>query len=744
MIRKFVHLLLALALLVPSVASAERTGSMINTIEGEGDNMPQRYSLPLISNGSICLHLDEQASHNRVNTNDYLSSILWQGRRTGVPNDKLFPFGFLRQEIVAEGKTYIVSSKWKQAIDAQRAMMICENSYNCGLDIKSEVFAYADADILVIRKTFSAPKGLSAPVTYKLKYDQSAEIGSFVSPRRMTFSPVWNDGSIDIGYKAYGLKDYEGVISFITSADAERNLSLEDLSYSVKVEPVPGKPVTVDFFLCFSDNVYNKSFEDECSRYKQMVTSLGFDGLLSSHAETWAERWGKSSIEIPDEQLERAYAGGKYMLISNATRWSFPVGIGLWEGRYFGFDETCCYLGLASSNLLDISRRAPEFRKSLLKRAVSRTKDTGCRWVWETMEDGTEGTPTGFWEDHVFHMSHVATAAWTQFQFTNDLEYLRNTAYPILLESSRFFKFHQLYTHPDGSVTFGKCTDLERLGPGIENPFFSSCGAIFTFECTVEAAKILGIEDEQTASFAEAASALRKTLPNNGEMYVPYLGCKENSVAVTTGMYPYPVLSTDDKLERAAIDHFYEERYSAGNMYKMGSGLCPWYASWIASALSNYGERTKSLKLLKEAASQIGYFAEHFEINEAEVVMRPWFTTAAGNYVNALNQTLLLNRADEVFVCYSAPVEWKDYSFTLPCYGNMLCTVEVRNGQISKCLFTVNDTKLPCVEKTIHIPAYLINEKNLAKASKGMAIKENGLYSFKLDLQDGGSFNLMK
>ena len=162
--------------------------------------------------------------------------------------------------------------------------------------------------------------------------------------------------------------------------------------------------------------------------------------------------------------------------------------------------------------------------------------------------------------------------------------------------------------------------------------------------------------------------------------------------------------------------HFYDERYKAGNMYALGSGLCPWYASWMASVLANYGDRDKSLSLLHEAAAQIGYFSEHFEINEKDVVRVPWFTTAAGNYVHALDQTMLLNRGDDVFVCHATPTEWKDYSFTLPCYGNMLLSVEVRKGKLRKCEIAMNRWSDSCSAKTFWIPDHLLELKQVSKA----------------------------
>lgn len=709
-----------------------------NSISGKGGVTPPGYVMPLVSNGSLSIHFDTEGMHNLASYAKHTEGVLWEGRRLGPPKDALLSFGHYRQEISVDSVACTCPDSWKQTIEEREAEMICENVYGGSLGVKTETFICPDRDIVAMRKTFTALQALPGSVNYKFKYDLSSDPTRFVMPRRMDFNPSWNeeDKCIDIAWSAYGMIDYSGLISFCCDCpSAVADTTLEDLSLNLSLDIRKGESRSVTFYFLYSDNLEGNDFKAGISEYKNLVRGSTFETLLASHKAVWNERWDRSFVHLPDARIERAYFGGLYQLLSNATKWSFPVGIGPWHGRYFAFDELYCYLAIASCNLLDLSRRVPEFRRKHLDKAVSRTRKTGARYPWEAMENGLEGAPQpyGHWFDHVFQMSHICTTMWTQFEYTNDLDYLKNVAYPVMKECSRFFLLHMCYTHPDGSVTFGKTTDLERLGGAVENPFFSSCGAIWAFEITAKAAQLLGGQDpELCCQFSKAAEGLRKTLPNDGTKYVPYEGCTDNSIAVTSGMYPYPVLSTDDPLEKAAVMHFYNERYSAGNMYAVGKGLCPWYASWIASAMCSYGIPDKSLALLKEASSQVGYFADHYEINEKDVMRNPWFTTAAGNYVNAVNQALLLSRGDSIYVCYSAPEEWADYSFKLPCFGNMVAEVCVKKGKLAQCDISVNDPAFDISPKTLFIPERLLDEKRINPLVRARMSKEAGL--FKLDL----------
>ncbi|MBQ7180781.1 MAG: hypothetical protein IJR87_05755 [Bacteroidaceae bacterium] len=735
-------------LLACTVAQAAREGAFLSTLQGTGTPLPPRYVMPLLSNGCLSIHFDMQGTQKLANYRQPSDGILWQGRRMGPPNDALFSFGHYKQEITYGGATYLTPKEWTQTLDTRKAEMVCQNTYGPSLAVKTEIFVHATENIVAIRKTFQATGPLPGSVTYRFRYDLSSSSDGFQMPRRMNFMPRWEPErqTLDIRYTAVGSRDFEGIISMMADRSVKPDESLENLSIEVEVKPQEGKEDTVTFFLLYVDNLESGNYTSLLTSRQERARNEGFEGLHESHRQTWAKYWSKSHIDLPDEQLERAYIGGLYQLFSNATPWSFPVGIGLWSGRYFAFDETYCYLGLASSNHLDVARRAPEFRRKYLERACGRTLGTGARYPWETTEDGLEGAPQpyGHWYDHVFHMSHIATMAWTHYLYTNDSTYLRDVAFPIMRECSRFFMRHMCYHHPDGSVTFGKTTDLERLGAALENPFFSSCGAIYTFESTVRAAALLGLQDSLYVQYAQLAEGLRKTLPHNGQRYVAYSGCTENSIATVAGMFPYPVLSTDDPLEEAAVLHFYEARYQAGNMYAVGSGLCPWYASWMASAMAAYGHRDKSLGLLREAAAQVGYFTEHFEINEKDVISNPWFTTAAGNYVHALDQTLLFCRQDDVFMCHAAPEEWTDYAFTLPAYGNLLVTAEVKGGRLRQCQISPGQWSTGGGPKTVWIPDRMLSEKHLTREARRIMTHTDGYYQFSVSLSAGDTLQLVR
>ena len=445
--------------------------------------------------------------------------------------------------------------------------------------------------------------------------------------------------------------------------------------------------------------------------------------------------------------MEKAYNTAQYHLRANSTEWSFPVGIfnTHWAGKFFGWDEMFCFQGLASSNHLAISKRVADFRYSGLKKALQRAGHYGkpgvygAHYPWEALEDGADGTPPGFWIDHVFQMSHIALSAWLQYLYTEDLSFLKMTGFPVIKECARFYMAFMIYKLPDGSMFLGKCTDLERLGPAKLNPFMTSCGAIYTLEAASKAATLLNEDKEESATWVEAATKLRQSLPNNGERYLPYPDCKEESVASLGGLFPYPIFGPENQLQRNAAYNFITKGRASGNMYPMGSSICAWYAGWMASALALLGDKVEPAKLMEEAVEGAGCFAEMFEINEPKVSMHPWFSTASGNVVYALNQMLVQSKDKQILIAPAVPDTWKDFSFKLACYGNLVTTVSVSKGRITKLVLSPGNPNTDMM-RTLIIPEQYLDKQTIKKL-KPLVTFEDGFC--RIDVQFKGEKTLI-
>lgn len=697
------------------------------TVSGVGDSPPAGYAPPLVSNGSLCMLIDYRGGQAQRSFAKMVPAIWWEGRRLGPGHDQMVPFGHFAQELSFGGKTQEAPTRWTQTLNTRDAEVTCLNDFGDSLSVETIVFAHLSHDLIAVRKRISTkdPSITSARLTFR--YQLTPPGNENRVPPRMTCKGEWNEAAqcADFRYRVDGHRGYDGIISVFADAPVSAAIDGQVITLSAEVVPGSEKPTEMTFFLLFADSLDRKDYLDRAAHLKSHVRKEGFGGLRASHRREWQKYWDESYVRLPDRRLENAYCTAQYHLRANATKWSFPVGIfpTHWAGKFFGWDEMFCYQALISSNHRDVARRCPEFRFATLQKALDRAGHYGkpgtfgARYPWEALEDGTEGAPAGFWMDHVFHMSNIALSSWLHYLYTGDGSYLRATGYPVIKECARFFLAHMVYEMPGGGMFIGKCTDLERLGPARQNPFMTSCGAIYTLEAAARAAALLEADSAEASAWQRAASKLRESLPHDGKRYVPYAGCKEESIASLGGLFPYPLFDETEERQRNAAYHFLAHGRASGNMYPVGQSVCAWYAGWMAAALASLGDRAEPAKLLDEAAAGSGCFGEMYEINEEKVSMRPWFATASGNVVYALNQMLVQCRGDQIRLAPAAPEAWKDFSFKLACHGDLVVTAVAQDGRMTGLDLVAGDPERTH-DRTVVIPKRLLD----ARAVNGAAV----------------------
>lgn len=607
------------------------------------------YMPPALGNGDLSFQIDYEGKMAQHPYTSKLGMNIYPGiRRAGFRYDSkyhhLIPFGWFEQELNGAGALIA----WKQILDTEKAFTECSCQYENGLSVKTRIFCHLTRNIIGIRKAFSRPTDFSF----------RHEIGN---PFRMALR---REGkrlfyNVDEG-------QFEGVIGFWSDALSGNGGALS------------GRVTACDIFLAFDEE--NIACAEE----------LGFDALFAGHVAEWAKYWGEAELQIPERKIQEVYETAQYHLRISSTRWSIPTGIfdAHWHARFFGFDEYFAFRGMLSSGHLSTAKKVPEFRHSILDVALQRASryspevnNGAAKYSWETLEDGHEGAPAGMWIDHIFHMAHIAQECRDYVLFSGDREFLREKGYPVMKACALFFSRMSLERRPDGSIVLGHCTDLERLGAGVVNAFMTTCGAIVTLESAAQAAESLGLDAEFAASWRKDAAGLRATLPKDGEKYLPYPGCRQKSIAVFSGTYPYSVLEADDPFQKRALEDYELNGSTFGNMYPCGSRLCAWYACWKAIVYARTGCGEKAWQLIRDTADDTGCFSEIYEIHE--LAHQPWFTTAEGVFVQAVNE-LFLQIAPEGTCRYlpAVPPEWKDYSLRLPVGNGRFTRIVCRNGNV--------------------------------------------------------------
>jgi hypothetical protein len=719
----------AIAAVCPARAIAHETA-----VSDENGSTPKGYVPPLVSNGNISLQVDYEGCQFQQTYARLTPCIFWAGRRFEPPKAPLVSFGHFEQDLSVDGKACKRPTHWQQSLDTDAGLVRCRCDYDDVLSVETTAFVPLDQDFVVVHKRLvpRRPGVGSARVAFKYQFSPDKEN---VPPRRVAMgTPKASETGIEIPYQFDGYQFCDGVIQLLADRPVTAQIDRQIFCLSADLAMEGRKPAEITFYLVLADSMDGKTFRQRAARMKAIIEAKGFARLLADHQHQWARYWAESFVRLPVERMEKAYYTAQYHLRINTTKWSMPIALlnTHWAGLFFAWDESFVCLGLASSNHLAMSQRVPDFRYATLPVAVQRTAHRsgkyGARYVWEATETGGEGTSPGFWLEHVFHMGNIALSCWYQYLYTGDVAYLKAKSYPVIKECATFFEKQMIYEVAEGKFIFGKCTDLERLGPAKLNPFLTSCSAIFTLEAASKAAKALNLDDELAGRWTFLARKLRESLPNDGQRYIPYSGCEDVSIGTLGGLFPYALFGPENSLQKNAAYKFVGEGAKAGNMYPVGERICAWYGGWMACAMNALGDRHQPARLLGEVADGTGHFTEMFEINEQKVIMRPWFSTAEGNYVYGVNQMLLDSGDDQIRVAPTVPDAWKDFAFRLPAYGGTLVTVVVKDGQITELTLTPSDARAS-VKRTVVVPQRLIDPKavNSAKVT-GTAVREGAVW----------------
>ena len=106
--------------------------------------------------------------------------------------------------------------------------------------------------------------------------------------------------------------------------------------------------------------------------------------------------------------------------------------------------------------------------------------------------------------------------------------------------------------------------------------------------------------------------------------------------------------------------------------------------------------------------------------------MHPWFSTASGNIVYAMNQMLVQSRGDGILIAPAVPDTWKDYAFKLACHGDLVMETAVKGGRLVKLTLMPGDAKVES-ERTLVLHEGLLDGVTLNKSIVSNVTKHDGV-----------------
>ncbi len=650
------------------------------------------YFPPILGNGEISLAPDCEGTLNYKRLYGEVEAfdgiIVRCGRRSNnmyQERSRLFSFGKL---VFYEGSKIEV---WTQELLVENGCVKSECTYEDKAVIHSQCFIHPKQNIYALRKVFNNV-GEQKTVSYEFVLEGFSQATCELEQVLYTECKA---GEAVVGFRCYGHNVYTGEVRLTMS----KEYTAIPIKNGFRLEFNVSDGECVDLFYTLEDNLAVSDYHNILEKLGSDIKKKGYDILANECEEDYRKYFDLGYVETDDQTLNDIYKTALYNLKCYTTKTSIPVGLnnGYWDGKYFAFDEYYCFGGLLGANRIELAKRVPTFRLEVcLDKAIRlgsdchKNKDTEemAKFFWVVDDNSIEEqSGIGCWRDHVFHIPIIGIGAYEYYEYTKDREFF-GKCYRMIRACAKFFTKSMIY-RDGGRLYLGKCTDLERLGAAVENPFMTSCGVIKLLEICAEASEILNADEDYRQECRYIAAELRKSLPVANGMYVPFAGCKQKSIGVFAGKYPFNALADDDEKLLKAWEDFEENGTLYGNMYPGGTGISSWYACWKAESYARVQDADKAYNALKQSYRSRGCFNELFEINDPDRRIKPWFTTAHGIFLSAVNEMLVQSDGKVINILPAMPEEVKNISFKLAVKGNAVCEVHIKDGKLT----TLNITR---------------------------------------------------
>ena len=345
------------------------------------------------------------------------------------------------------------------------------------------------------------------------------------------------DGNCLFDLHGIGGVDFRGVISVKTDGG---NVAAE--GDKIVVSDARAMTLVCDIRTNYAD----KDFIQLCNHTVATALSMSYKQLRKSHVEDYSPLFSRMSLTLSpsvgavstalppmEDLLKDARAGksnplfdeiffnyGRYMLISSSRENSpLPANLqGIWN------DNLACNMGWTCDYHLDINiqqnywsaniANMPECNAPLFSYIADLAKHGsetarvmyGCRgWVAHTMNDVWGNTMPGkglAWATNVTAGAWIATHLWTHFQYTQDIDYLRQTGYPLLKKTAEFFIDYMVEDPRTGYLVTGPSISPETaFSLDGKTPYFVSMmptidrGVVYDiYDACIQASRLLDVD----------------------------------------------------------------------------------------------------------------------------------------------------------------------------------------------------------------------------------------------------------
>lgn len=625
------------------------------------------------------------------------------------------PIGDLKMQFIyPEGKV----TGYRRSLSLDEA--VSSVSFNSGgVNYKREYFATNPDNVLVLRLTADKQKS----ITMNMGLDLMRQADLSVEDNQLVFT-----GKVDFPLHGPGGVCFEGRIAVLAD---NGEVKMEQSGVGIK------EADAVTLIVDVRTDYKSPDYKTLCADGVKKAAVKSYDELKQAHIKDYNTLYNRVSIHFgqdanralpTDVRWKQVKEGktdtgldalffqyGRYLTIAS-SRENSPLPIAL---QGFFNDNKACNMGWTNDYHLDINTEqnywaanvgnlaecnAPLFTyiKDLAHHGAKTAEVVyGCKgWTAHTTANVWGYTPassTIIWGLFPMAGSWIASHLWTQYEFTQDKQYLAETAYPLLKGNAQFILDFLAKDPKSGYLMTGPSISPENWfrtagGEEMVASMMPACDRELAYEILsncVQASEILNTDREFADSLRTAIAQLPPIqLRANGairEWFEDFEEAHPNHrhTSHLLALYPFSQITLEKTPELAeAARKTIENRLSAENWedteWSRANMIC------MYARLKDAQEAYKSVQLLQGKLSRENLMTvSPGGIAGAEGDIYSFDGNPAGTA--GMAEMLVQNHEGYVEFLPCLPVEWKDGSFKGLCLkGGAEATAEWTNAVINK------------------------------------------------------------
>ena len=625
------------------------------------------------------------------------------------------PIGDLKMQFIyPEGKV----TGYRRSLSLDEA--VSSVSFNSGgVNYKREYFATNPDNVLVLRLTADKQKS----ITMNMGLDLMRQADLSVEDNQLVFT-----GKVDFPLHGPGGVCFEGRIAVLAD---NGEVKMEQSGVGIK------EADAVTLIVDVRTDYKSPDYKTLCADGVKKAAAKSYDELKQAHIKDYNTLYNRVSIHFgqdanralpTDVRWKQVKEGktdtgldalffqyGRYLTIASSRENSLlPIAL-----QGFFNDNKACNMGWTNDYHLDINTEqnywaanvgnlaecnAPLFTyiKDLAHHGAKTAEVVyGCKgWTAHTTANVWGYTPassTIIWGLFPMAGSWIASHLWTQYEFTQDKQYLAETAYPLLKGNAQFILDFLAKDPKSGYLMTGPSISPENWfrtagGEEMVASMMPACDRELAYEILsncVQASEILNTDREFADSLRTAIAQLPPIqLRANGairEWFEDFEEAHPNHrhTSHLLALYPFSQITLEKTPELAeAARKTIENRLSAENWedteWSRANMIC------MYARLKDAQEAYKSVQLLQGKLSRENLMTvSPGGIAGAEGDIYSFDGNPAGTA--GMAEMLVQNHEGYVEFLPCLPVEWKDGSFKGLCLkGGAEATAEWTNAVINK------------------------------------------------------------